>query len=70
MKIDAKEIDQIDPSSLYVLQIVDKTYQWSQLSKIDPKDYRKKVSAKNPYGQWDNTCTTRVVSFSIDEYTF
>ena len=41
-----------------------KIYQWSHLGKIDPKDYR------NPYGQWDKTCTTHVVPFSIGEYTF
>ena len=26
--------------------------------------------AKNPYGQWDKTCTTHVVPFSVGEYTF
>ena len=43
-----------------------KRYQWSQLGKIDPKDYL----SKGPYEQWDKTCTARVVPFSVGEYTF
>ena len=26
--------------------------------------------AKNPYEQWDKTCTARVVPFSVGEYTY
>ena len=29
-----------------------------------------KVLAKKPYGQWDKTCTSRIVPFSVGEYTF
>ena len=29
-----------------------------------------KVLAKNPYKQWDKTCTARVAPFSVGEYTF
>ena len=47
-----------------------KTYQWSKLGKIEQKTIGIKVLAKNPYGQWDKTCTTRVVPFSVGEYTF
>ena len=50
-----------------------KTYQWSQIGKIDPKDHRNKGVSYEPmnlYGQWDKTCTTRVVPFSVGEYTF
>ena len=36
----------------FLFQSEKKTYQWSQLGKIDPKDYRNKGVSLEPMGNW------------------